>query len=195
MLRSISRYATQNLEESGYNSLFIQLGSLKWYDQKSNNSPNYAPLLLIPVEINRTRKGYTIEILDESPYFNVTLQEKLKQEFDVHLAIPDTLETDEGWVRIASILRTVRQAVKKKASWEVVESAGLGIFSFTQYVIWKDLESNIDRYRKNPIVCSMIEGIPYKEDSIVFDAEPNNCCLIVPADGSQVRAVNVSENR
>lgn len=191
-LRSIARNAVQDLEESGYNSLFVQLGSLKWSDPKSRGVANFAPLLLIPVEIRKTMKGFAIEMLDEGPYFNVTLQEKLKQEYGISLPIPDSLEAEDGRLDIDSIIHIVRQAIKKMPSWEVMESAGLGIFSFSQYVIWKDLESNIENYKENPIVRSLIDGTPYPGDRIEFDADPCKSCLVVPADGSQVKAVNAS---
>ena len=190
-LRSISRQATQLLEESGCNSLFVQVGTLKWYEQKTN-TVSYAPLLLIPVQMKNTMKGFTIEKIDEDILFNVTLQEKLKQEYGISLPIPDPLCDDDGKVDIAEIIHIVRQSIKKKSNWIVFEGASLGVFSFSQYAMWKDLDSNIDSYKKNPIVGSLLKGTPYPRDTIEFDADPYKGCLVVPADGSQVNAVNAS---
>ncbi len=191
VLRSLSRASMQDLEESGYNSLFLYLGSLKWSDPRSKNTVNHAPLLLIPVGIGRTAEGYAIEVLDEGPFFNATLGEKLEREHGVTLPVPDSLLGDID-VNAESVMRLVEQAVRGLPSWEVVRSAGIGIFSFSQYAIWKDLGCNIGAYMGNPIVRSLAAGTPYGAEEPEFDPDPCRSCLVVPADGSQTRAVNAS---
>lgn len=192
-LRSIIRQSNQDLEESGCNSLFLVIGTLKWYEAKSK-SANYAPLILLPVQMKKTIKGFVIEKLDEDTLFNVTLQEKLKQEYEIDLPIPDPLPTDESGVDVPAIIQTVRQAIKKMAGWEVYNGAGLGIFSFSQYAMWKDLDSNIEYFKENPVVRGLADSVPYPPDHIDADADPYEGCLVVPADGSQVKAINASLN-
>ncbi len=192
-LRSIIRQANQDLEESGCNSLFLVIGVLKWYEAKSK-SPNYAPLILLPIQMKKTIKGFVIEKLDEDTLFNVTLQEKLKQEYDIDLPIPDPLPTDDNGVDVPAIIQTVRQAIKKMSGWEVYNGSGLGIFSFSQYAMWKDLDSNIDYFKENPVVRCLAESMPYPAEHIEEDADPYKGCLVVPADGSQVKAINASLN-
>ena len=194
-LKSVYRLATNELEESGCNSLFIALGILRWYEGRSTGTARYAPLILLPAEIKRRRNGYSVNKLDEETVFNVTLQEKLRQEFDVILNVEDPLPTDDDGVNVRRILQSVRRAIDGKEGWEVLEGAALGVFSFNQFVMWKDLDSNIDRLRENPVVDCLIEGRPFPADKdLDEDSDPYGLCLTVPADGSQIKAVKASGN-
>ena len=194
-LKSVYRLATKEIEESGCNSLFIALGILRWYEGRSTGTARYAPLILLPAEMRRRQNGYSVKKLDEETVFNVTLQEKLRQEFDIVLNVEDPLPTDDDGVNVRRILQSVRRAIDGKEGWEVLEGAALGVFSFNQFVMWKDLDGNIDRLRENPVVDCLIEGRPYPADKeLTEDSDPYGLCLTVPADGSQIKAVKASGN-
>ena len=40
-------------EEQGVNNLFLAVGFLEWFDPNTPDKSRYAPLLLIPVELER----------------------------------------------------------------------------------------------------------------------------------------------
>lgn len=40
------------LEENGANTLYLALGLLRWYETEHSERPRYAPILLLPVEMN-----------------------------------------------------------------------------------------------------------------------------------------------
>ena len=55
--RLLNTYYTARtaIEEQGVNTLYLVLGMLQWYESESSNILRRAPLILIPVEISRTR--------------------------------------------------------------------------------------------------------------------------------------------
>ena len=194
-LRSIYRRANNELEESGCNALFVAIGVLRWFEGRSTGIPRYAPLILVPVEMKRRQKGFSIRKMDEETLFNVTLLEKLRQEFDVDLPNMDPLPSDDDGVDVDRILQEVRRRISGKEGWEVMASASLGIFSFNQFVMWKDLDANMDAFRENNVVRCLMDSTAYPgERELKEDADPYGLCLAVPADGSQVKAVRATRN-
>lgn len=193
-MRSIYRLASKELEESGCNSLFVALGVLRWYEGRSTGVARYAPLILVPAELRKRQTGYSVRRVDEETLFNVTLIEKLRQEFEVTLPMPDPLLSDDSGVNVDQILQIVRRSISRKEGWEVLEGAALGVFSFNQFVMWKDLEDNMDMLMESDVVSSLVESRPFPSDGreMEVSADPYGLCLTVPADGSQIRAVRAS---
>ena len=193
-MRSIYRLASKELDESGCNSLFVALGVLRWYEGRSTGIARYAPLILMPAELRKRQNGYSVRRIDEEALFNVTMIEKLRQEFDVVLPVPDPLPSDDSGVNVEQILQIVRRSITGKEGWEVLEGAALGVFSFNQFVMWRDLEDNIDMLMESDVVRSLVDSQPFPSDGKEMDvsADPYGLCLTVPADGSQIRAVRAS---
>lgn len=188
-LRSIHRNATKEIEESGCSSLFVTLGVLRWYEEK-DEVPKYAPLILIPVDMVKSQKGFAIKRRDEEAIFNVTIIEKLRQDFEIPMPSMDPLPLDDSGINVDRIMQTVRQRVYGREGWEVFNAAALGVFSFSQYVMWNDLGKNMGRFRENPLVKCLSDNLPFPgEKNMDVDCDPQGLCLTVPADGSQIRAV------
>lgn len=67
------------------------------------------------------------------------------------------------------------------------------MFSFSQFAMWKDLDTNLAVLEENPIVRALADGVPYPSDKdIGADADPYGLCLTVSADSSQIKAVRAS---
>ena len=193
-MTELYRAARLSIEENGANTLYIALGMLRWYETTTSTKPRYAPLLLIPVEIvhKTTLRGYIIRRRDEDAQFNITLLEMLRQDFGIDVSLPEMISFDEHGVDVHGIFTVIRRAVMELARWDVVETAALGIFSFTQFVMWNDLVSRIDDIRGNKIVSSLIDG------KLAWQAEPmsigdhvpeDRVYLPISADASQLYAV------
>ena len=192
-LRSIYRLSKKTLDETGCNSLFLAIGVLRWFEGKSTGVARYAPLILVPAELKKKQNGYTMKKLDEETVFNVTLAEKLRQEFEITIPGIDPLPTDDSGVNVDKVLQIVRACIAGKEGWEVLNGAALGVFSFSQFAMWKDLEDNMDAYSESALVKSLIDGTPYPaEKEMQCSSDPYGLCLTVPADGSQIRAVRAS---
>ncbi len=192
-LKSIYRLYKKEMEESGCNSLFVAVGVLRWFESKGDRIPRYSPLILIPAELSKKQKGYAIEPYDEEAVFNVTLAEKLRQEYDISIPGIDPLPMDDGGLNVDRITQSVRRCIEGLEGWEVLDGAALGVFSFSQYAMWKDLEKNMGRLAENPVVEAMVSGGIYHADpDLEADADPYGLCLTVPADASQIKAVRAA---
>ncbi len=191
-VRSVYRASVKELEESGCNALFVAAGILRWYEGKVGQ-PRYAPLLLVPAQLKKKNAGYTLSFIDEEVVFNVTLAELLRQEYEINIPGIDPLPTDDTGFNVEQVLQTVRRAIAGREGWEVLKGAALGVFTFSQYAMWKDIGGNLEKLEENEVVRCLVEGtvMPGVQD-IDVSADPYGLCLTVPADGSQIKAVRAA---
>ena len=193
-ITGLYRAARTSLEENGANTLYLALGLLRWYETRASERPRYAPILLLPVDIVRksASKGYVIRLRDEDPQLNITLLEMLKQDFGITIGGLDPLPQDEHGVALRTVYTTLRRAVMDQPRWDVIETAFLGIFSFTQFVMWNDLRNRVEDLQRNKIVRSLVEGklawtpSPMQPNAPV---DENGALLPLPADASQLYAI------
>ena len=193
-MTQLYRTAHSSLEENGANTLYLALGLLRWYETRSSERPRYAPLVLLPIEIVRKSavKGYVIRLRDEEAQMNITLLEMLKQDFGIAVGSLEPLPQDEHGVDLRKVYTVIRRAVMDQPRWDVVETAFLGIFSFSQFVMWNDIRNRVDDLQKNPLVRSLIEGrLTWQAESMQTDApvEEGDTLLPLPADASQLYAI------
>lgn len=202
-LIELYRGARTNLQEGGANTLFLALGFLSWTREDRDNQRYRAPLLLIPVTLERksARSGFTIILHDDEPRFNPTLIEMLRQDYDLNLGVAEgELPRDESGLDIDAIWRNVAHAVKDIKGWEVSEDVVLSMFSFAKYLMWKDLTERTDALRDNLVVRHLLDtprdayasatNTPFPI-SKRLDAEysPKQVFCPLPYDSSQLSAV------
>ncbi|MCQ2148601.1 MAG: DUF4011 domain-containing protein [Bacteroidales bacterium] len=159
-LKSINRAARNSIEENGANSLFLALGTLRFYEDEISQRPCYAPLILLPVSL--VRKGgymsYVLRARDEETMFNPTLREYLRQTFKIDIKGIDPMPTDESGVDVRQILSMVRKSIAEQPRWNVLDECFLGVFSFSKFVMWNDIHCNADKLRENKVVSSLLNG-------------------------------------
>ncbi len=198
-IKELYRTAKAALEENGANTLYLALGMLRWFETKRSTKARYAPIILVPIEMVRksAAQGYVIRLRDDEPQMNITLLEKLKQDFGIVVKGVDPLPCDEHGVDIRRVLTIMRKAVMEQAHWDVLETASIGIFSFSQFVMWNDIRNRTDDLLRNKVVRSLMEG------KLCWDAQPleigqrvseNNVLLPMPADASQLYAIQAACN-
>ncbi|MBQ5550218.1 MAG: DUF4011 domain-containing protein, partial [Bacteroidales bacterium] len=157
-LKALYRNSKSSLEENGANTLYLAIGLLRWYETEKSETPRYAPILLLPIEIIRRNSvsGYVIRSRDEDVIANITLAEMLRQNFGVNLGLPDPLPTDESGVDVPKIFAIVRNAIMNVKRWDIEEKAVIGNFSFNKFVMWNDIHTHADLLVKSPIVDSLV---------------------------------------
>ena len=136
------------MEEQGVNTLFIALGMVEWYESKTSETPRKAPLVLVPVEIDRSDVNAEFRIkYDEGEIGgNLSFIEKVRNDFGVHIPNLDELsegedEGDADEMDIALYFRRVAAVVENIPRWRVDESAVvLGMFSFQKLLMYHDLD-------------------------------------------------------
>ncbi|MGV1682369.1 DUF3320 domain-containing protein [Sphingopyxis sp. NJF-3] len=189
-------YDAQTLEqEQGVNILYLAIGLLRWYDSDSSDIARHAPLVLLPVRLDRSSAAdrFKLKGRDEPPSPNLTLQAKMKVEFG--LVIEDFKDEDE--VDLAAYCARVAATVSSQARWEVLPDAMvLGFFSFSKFLMYRDLdpdnwpaEGAIDA--KATIAALLRDGFPATEPIVADDVRiddairPIELHHVVDADSSQ----------
>lgn len=196
-VKELYRTARTAIEENGANTLYLALGALRWYEGERSAKARYAPIVLLPIEMVRKSAalGYVIRLRDEEPQMNITLLEKLKQDFGIVVQGVNPLPCDEHGVDIRKVLTILRKAVMEQPRWDVLETACIGIYSFSQFVMWNDIHNRADDLLQNKIVRSLIEG------KLCWDAKPleigahvseDDVLLPMPADASQLYAIKAA---
>lgn len=164
-LTELFRSARNALDENGTNTLFATVGILEWRETLHSECVHRAPLLMVPVELKRKSvlEGFFLRRVDEETRLNFTLMEMLRQNFRKEINGLDPLPVDENGVDVSKVLRIVRDAVRDLSGWEVKPEVWLGQFSFTKFLLWKDLSDRLDDLKKNRVVRHLIEeaGIPF----------------------------------
>ena len=192
-IKTLYRGAKTSMEENGANTLFLACGFLKWYEE-GRKEPCFAPLLLIPVElVKKFGIKYTMRRREEDVQFNVTVSEKLRQDFKIEFdEFSKELPSDEHGVDVNKVFEHVKEAVSPFKTWEVIESCVLGLFSFSQFVMWNDMHSHRDSISKNKIVKSLINGQlewEYEDISQTGKVSEEDVFLPIVADSSQLAAI------
>jgi very-short-patch-repair endonuclease len=158
-LYEIYSAARLGLEEGGANTLYLALGFLHWAEDERAEKIHLAPILLVPVTLTResVRTGYSIRRHDDETIINPTLVQLLRENFQLTLRGLDSLPADDNGVDVKKIWQIFRLAVKEIPRWEVTEDVFLGIFSFTKYLMWKDLQDRTQQLQQNRVVDHLIE--------------------------------------
>jgi hypothetical protein len=193
-LKNMYRSAKVDMEENGANTLYLALGMLKWYETDRSTQARYAPLLLLPIEMVRksAAEGYVVRLRDDEVQMNITLLEKLHQDFSLDIKGLDPLPLDEKGVDTRRVFAIVRNAVMDQKRWDVLESAVLGIFSFSQFVMWNDIHNRTKDLARSKVVRSLMDNhLAWDaEDMIISDHVPEEGVLLpIPADASQLYAI------
>lgn len=193
-IKTLYRTSRTALEENGANTLYLALGLLRWFESDRSTKPRYAPIVLIPIEMVRrsASQGYAIRLRDDEPQMNITLLEKIKQDFGITVTGVDPLPADDHGIDLRMVFTILRKAVMEQSRWDILESAYLGIFSFSQFVMWNDLRSRSDDLAQNKIVKSLMEGkLAWEAKSMqIGDQVPeDNVYLPMSADASQLYAI------
>ncbi len=197
-LLKIAREAQTAEEESGVNMLYLALGFLTWYEDKTSSLPREAPLVLLPVELCRNARTstYDIRARDEDALTNLPLQQRLKDDFGIDL--PE-LDIGEGW-KPSDYFALVETAVAARDRWKINPDAiQLGFFSFSKLLMYRDLD--IGAWEGNALAShALTRGLLYER----FDVEeplfkptdrldevlpPEKLFHVVDADASQAKVI------
>lgn len=114
-LLKISAEAENYYQEQGVDLLYLALGFLTWYEAESSSTPRKAPLVLVPVSLERVsaRARYKVAYTQADLGPNLTLANKLKSEFEITLPeFGEELDFD-------GYLKEVAAGVEHQPRWQV----------------------------------------------------------------------------
>ena len=207
-LKNIYRTYRGGVEELGIGTLYLIFGFLEWREADSSSKAYYAPLVTYPVEMSskRSRKAgvlyeYTISAANEEPQPNLSLEEKLKTDYNVSL--PQRKTDEDGSLEdLDKYFDRVEKAIKLKKDWKLHRYVVLGNLEFSKLMMYRDLvpeswPGGIQSFFDSPLLsflfkektqsCSDVLGEDYHIDKIQ-DLE-TNVPLIDKADSSQHSAL------
>lgn len=197
-LLKIARDAQTAEEESGVNILYLALGFLTWFEDKSSAVAREAPLVLLPVELVRNQRTstYDLRIRDEDILTNLPLQQRLKDDFGIEL--PD-IEIEEEW-KPSIYFGQVEEVVAGRINWKLDrDGIQLGFFSFSKLLMYRDLA--IDAWPDGAIAeHDLTRGLLFEgfesqaplfgpDDRLDEMLPPEKLFHVVDADASQARVI------
>src|SRR5438067_2448033 len=107
-------------EEQGVNVLYLALGFLKSFEAPSSDIPRFAPLLLVPVALERgtAAERFRLRWTQEDPASNLSLLTLMRREHG--LILPGLEEEGEEDLDPTRYFAKIAAAVTDKPRWEVI---------------------------------------------------------------------------
>jgi len=197
--RTKSRAKTLN-EDSGVDALFLVLKVVIWKDTPTSDEWYKAPLLMVPTSLVKdTNNSYVFNPSEDEIIVNQALKIHFQKQFNIN--IPELIETDDGF-EIDDFLHHTQELLSK-VGFEIVDEVYIGIFAFSKIAMYRDLTDNFEYLLENNFVKAMTGGeaefpnldstldkIDKKIDQITTSEDS---LIVVPADGSQLRAIEMAK--
>ncbi|TXC75601.1 DUF3320 domain-containing protein [Luteibaculum oceani] len=185
-------------EEQGVNILYLALGFLQWKEATHSQKVREAPLILLPVQLERNNKTSTYDIVcrEDDLSTNLSLSERLYQDFGIRL--PE-IEEVEGWLP-SYYFSKVEKAISSKVDWNIDQNGiQLGFFSFAKLLMHHDLDPENwpnGEFENNKILDGILRS-GFKHDDPLFAPEdkldeklsPGDLIQVVDADASQTKVI------
>lgn len=212
--RKLEKEGKSAFEEKGLKIIYLVMGYLEYPDQINSDKIFNAPLISIPINLVKVgadkKTGamkYAIFHNGDELNDNLSLREKLKRDFNLHL--PNFLNLEGGFEEFESELERyfseLEMLIEGKPNWKLKYEASIALLSFAKQVFIE--ETKEDSWTSNGTLNSFIdhEGIKAIYEG-VSSANPNadydtldeydidkhpqeNLPLIYDADSSQHSAI------
>jgi|APSaa5957512535_1039671.scaffolds.fasta_scaffold07340_2 very-short-patch-repair endonuclease len=205
-LRNLLRNSETAIQDSGTNILYLTLGFLEWYESNDSSIKHLAPLFTIPVQLEKNKfdKGlgvyyYNVILKDDSLFTNITLKEKLYNDFNLNLPeIEDETKPEEYFKMVSNSI------LANKPGWRIRRQASLIKLNFRKQVMYQDLNpkkwpqsKSLDKHSILKMFFGESEG-KYGPEANGFEEEHNidsiedihdNFPIVFDADSSQHSAL------
>lgn len=181
-------------EEQGINVLYLAIGYLKWRAPGAPKVDRYAPLVLVPVALERSNAGekFHLRWQGDEIQANLSLQLFLQRQFGLKLPDIDDFES----LDIDAYLASVAQLIEDTPDWEVLSNdAVLGLFSFAKFMMYRDLDPALWTAHGGMESIPMLRGVvsdgfpgaALSGDNFDIDKEitPDSMRHVVDSDSSQ----------
>ena len=191
------------LRERGVDSLFIAFGTLRWYDVDHSGSELRTPLFLVQVTLeeetnrNANRHDYEITSEDADIQINPALRKLLSAERGINLAPDEAFSLD----KLERAFVYIDKVISGFDRWRIAPEVILGIFDFSKFGLYADLEENREAIKDDPFVKA-INGNPdaLPEPTATPSAEeldeqvsPADTYQVLDADSSQQEAIEAAK--
>jgi very-short-patch-repair endonuclease len=187
-------------EEQGVNILFLALGALKWIDPQNAANIRHAPLILVPVTLERGNAGekFKLRVRPDDYASNLSLEIFLDRLHGIRLPMFEAGDAFDP----SAYLAEVADAVSAKPGWEVIaDQIVLGFFSFAKFLMYRDLDPEnwpaAGKITERPLIRGLLsdgfepdaELIP-EDSNIDVHISPAEMLHILDSDSSQALTVH-----
>lgn len=154
------------VEEQGYTVVHLAIGFIEWFESDDSDQARRAPLILVPCELERVAAGdfSRLKWTGEDVFSNMSLVAKFA-EFGIVLPAFEEPEEKNG---IDAWLQGVVTAIQRKTRWRVLSDMVLDFFSFTKFVMYKDLDQNTWPDEKKPQDHALLKSL-FEPDQVATD--------------------------
>jgi DNA polymerase III delta prime subunit len=187
------------IEEQGVNALYLALGMFHWFESSNSQVDRSAPLVLIPVELQRStaQERFKIKYSDAEIDCNLSLYAKMKEDFGITL--PDFPDQDD--FIFSKYVDQIKSAIHGMTQWYIDENEiYLGFFSFNKFLMYKDLDGSNWPDNNKPHLAKIfdflfgegfLESSNQISDEIFLDELPEveDVSFVLDADSSQTSAI------
>lgn len=186
-------------EEQGINVLYLGIGYLKWRAPTTPKVDRYAPLVLVPVALERSNAGekFHLRWQGDEVVANLSLQLFLQRQFEMKLPEIEEFES----LDIDDYLAKVAALIEGKPDWAVVpDDAVLGLFSFAKFMMYRDLDpaswEQLGGLEAIPTLRGVVsDGFPgaaisTNDEDIDATVSPERMRHVVDSDSSQSLVVH-----
>lgn len=193
-----------SIDERGVNILFAAIGFIEWDDPVSKDDHWRAPLILVPVTVEKKDGDFSVAGVNDEVLLNPALVQKFSTEYGIQLpALPDEPEREEMAEFIANI--EIELEKRKKVFHDqlcLVRSVSIGIFSFAKIAMFRELtQLGVQKLMEHNTIASLVDTkFDYEwadggEENPDLDSffEEKLATLVVEADSSQLEAVYRSQ--
>ncbi|MBD2614334.1 DUF4011 domain-containing protein [Nostoc punctiforme FACHB-252] len=203
LLDELRKEAKSTIEEKGFNSLFLVINALTWFNPENTHEKYVSPILLIPVrleKIGRKLLDFTLHPIDDDIAVNFTLVNRLR---DYGITLPDSDRVKES--SYEDFFNEVRSAISKQPNWEVQETAHITLFPDAKAAMIQDLEQNQEKIANHPILQELalgrtsgnVNNTSILQEKELDQIDPSLIYQIRDADSSQqvvIEAVKAGSN-
>ena len=157
-LQTMASSARTILAETGANNLYLTIGTLTW---RLDGQRVCSPLILIPVNLEQEGDTYGI-VLDEAGAStpNHSLLTRFKADTGVDLVELREPVRDEHGIDVKATLDSLRRRLRRagRRGVTVERTVHLGLFGFSTYRMWQDLDTDWRTITSNPLVGHLLEA-------------------------------------
>ena len=193
------------IEEQGVNTLFLALGFLHWYETDNSEIVRKAPLILLPVSLERSnaKDAFKLKYSGDELVENLSLIAKLKTDFGLDMSScsfdEDAFSADKN--NLSQFYAGVADVVSKQKRWKVANNEiSLGFFSFGKFLMFKDLDPKSWPEEKRPDsnrVLRRLLGSGFGDQPAAYSEginidqviKPGDVHFVKDADSSQTEAI------
>ena len=206
-LSGIVDQARTMLQEAGVNTLYAAFGFLEYFEEGAGEQKQLAPLLLLPVQIDRKMstpwRRYSLTADGADFEVNETLAIRLSSEFGYELPDIGEEQTPESY------LRRVSKDIAAQPRWRVRRFVTVGHYGFSKLPMYNDLWTELwnggRELERHELVRQLLLGGTETDDSIFVakdyqidspEIDAKDLKLVADADASQHSAlVDVADGK